>query len=149
MSLTRDQFSENVGFPWRSLREICLEHGLGMRLNGRWRFDQTDVDAAKAIMGGAREPLPEMDDWPRVGKGVYFVQAERSLFIKIGFTTNMYRRLAMLETDNFEPLRVVAFLPGADELSEKRLHFAFKNDHERGEWFRDTPRLRRYLEGLQ
>lgn len=147
--LTRDEFSDQVGFGWRTLRTVCLEHGIGMQLNGRWAFLPEDVDAAKLAIGRIYDPLPELDSWPRAGSGVYFVQAEKSLFIKIGFTERMYSRLAMLQTDNFENLRVVGFLIGADEMMERELHKRFRADHERGEWFKDSPRLRMYIRNIQ
>ena len=37
-ALTATEFAQAVGFAWRSLRPLALEHGLGMRLNNRWGF---------------------------------------------------------------------------------------------------------------
>jgi hypothetical protein len=73
---------------------------------------------------------------PRDGKDfVYVVRAAR--FYKIGFTTNLKKRLSSLGTSQpFKLTLVVAIMSETAELLEKQLHRKFAKKRVNGEWFR-------------
>lgn len=76
---------------------------------------------------------------------VYFIQAQRSLAIKIGFAVDISKRLDQLQTANAEELTVVGSTPGT-VLDEKALHRRFATSHIRGEWFMATSELTSYIQ---
>jgi hypothetical protein len=67
---------------------------------------------------------------------VYF--AHRRGFIKIGTTTNPWRRMRELKA------RILLALPG-DETLERQLHRQFRTSQVAGEWFLPTPELAEYI----
>jgi hypothetical protein len=72
---------------------------------------------------------------------LYFIEAVGPDHIKIGFTAKpMEKRLAMLQTGNSYPLRVLGTASGSlkDEYALRR---TFRRHLVRGEWFRPTPGL--------
>jgi len=74
---------------------------------------------------------------------IYFIQAEDSRCIKIGFTVGSVRaRFASLQTGNHERLKLLAAAPG-DRATEMFLHRQFASLRVRhdGEWFRESPAL--------
>lgn len=85
---------------------------------------------------------------------VYFV--ERDGFCKIGYTTNLKRRLLHLNTGScliegmtVGPVRTLATIPGADEDSEKWHHRRFDHLRVGGEWFLLDEELRTYIGNLK
>ena len=84
---------------------------------------------------------------PKVVTGhVYFIQAQVSRAIKIGFAVDVERRLKEIQTGNPEVLEVVGAMPGTVR-AEKSLHRQFRADHIRGEWFEASAALVDYIEG--
>lgn len=75
---------------------------------------------------------------------VYFIQAQDSLAIKIGFAVDVESRLKTLQTGNSERLEVVGTVPGCIA-DEKALHAKFSLDHKRGEWFYASNELVDYI----
>lgn len=71
---------------------------------------------------------------------VYFMQAEGSGLIKIGYSTDPRKRLAQLATMSPEPIHLVAVHPG-DRTLEQALHARFRQHRARGEWFYPNPEL--------
>lgn len=69
------------------------------------------------------------------GRGyVYFASTNDPKRIKVGFTINIYNRMASLSTASSEPFRVRrAFL--TDYPSEALIHKRFSEDRIRAEWF--------------
>ncbi len=67
--------------------------------------------------------------------------------IKIGKTTDVDKRIALLQTGNKAKLHVLALLPQCSdyEIGERYLHRVFKRDRIRGEWFRNSPSLRNFI----
>mgnify|MGYP001581752503 FL=1 len=65
---------------------------------------------------------------------VYFAQATDGGPVKIGFTTNMTARLAVLQTDSWQRLQIVHSMPG-NRCTEYVLHEAFEPLRVKGEWF--------------
>ncbi len=67
--------------------------------------------------------------------------------IKIGKTTDIDKRIGMLQVGNKAKLKVVAMLPQCTdyEIGEKYIHRFFKRDRIRGEWFRSSPSLKVFI----
>lgn len=83
-------------------------------------------------------PLAQDEHGPR--SYVYFVQAEKSLAIKIGISTNVAARFSSLCTGNHEKLRLVCWTEGGD-VKERALHKRFAEYRIHYEWFNPGPRL--------
>lgn len=76
---------------------------------------------------------------------IYFIQAETSLFIKIGYTGGEADgRLKALQTGNPEPLTVLGTMLG-DQDAERAMHTRFAHARMVGEWFRPVPELVRFI----
>jgi hypothetical protein len=78
----------------------------------------------------------------RKGK-VYFIRAGDK--IKIGFSTRPLDRLKALQTAHPGCLEIIGIMHGAFSL-EGRLHEQFSRYRIRGEWFRLSPEIVRYIE---
>lgn len=79
---------------------------------------------------------------------VYFVRAEESQRVKIGFTaTEPAARVASLQTGSPERLRLVAAVPGSLEL-ERALHELLRGSRIHGEWFGNTEEVKALLVGV-
>lgn len=76
---------------------------------------------------------------------VYFAREMPDGPIKIGFATNVERRLNNLQIGNPREIKVVAAFPGT-LATEDRVHRLFFNDHLRGEWFQPSPGLLQFIE---
>lgn len=79
--------------------------------------------------------------------GVYFVECAG--FIKIGKSWHVLHRLASLRPGCPLPMEPLGFIPEPDEdrcsVTEAELHDRFVSSRARGEWFRDTLELRRFI----
>lgn len=73
---------------------------------------------------------------------VYFVAADGA--IKIGYSADVSKRMAQLQTGAACKLKLLAIYPGANRSIEKRLHEVFKEHRLEGEWFRDTRAIRKF-----
>jgi hypothetical protein len=73
---------------------------------------------------------------------VYFVAADGA--IKIGYSANVSKRMAQLQTGAACKLKLLAIYPGANRAIEQRLHDAFSEYRLEGEWFRDARVIRRF-----
>ena len=76
---------------------------------------------------------------------VYFVQSEENKLIKIGYTTNLKKRLSKMRTDSSTPLKVL-FAMEAYRLEEKSIHSALFKCNIHGEWFAPSAELLEYIE---
>lgn len=65
---------------------------------------------------------------------IYFVCTGSGGPIKIGWSLNPERRLAMLQVGNPERLKLVGAVAGTRE-DERRIHEVLAPEHIRGEWF--------------
>lgn len=69
---------------------------------------------------------------------VYFIAAGDHGPIKIGFASNLRRRLHGLQTGNHEYLKVLGWIsPGTKEI-EKQLHHDLRRHRIHGDWFQPT-----------
>ena len=71
---------------------------------------------------------------------VYFIATADRRYVKIGYTTNMTRRLRDVQVGNPEPLELLGTLDGTKD-DEKRLHHDWRRLRVEGEWFRLTDEL--------
>ncbi len=79
---------------------------------------------------------------------VYFVQAEITRRIKIGFTAGpVEKRLSSLQTGSGEILTLMAAVEGEKDL-EAKLHAKFAADRTHNEWFEDSSELRGLIADL-
>lgn len=67
-------------------------------------------------------------------KGVYFVQAEDSGMVKVGWSTNVYRRMHALQTGSPSRLRLLGVLD-VDQAVERIIHVQYGHLRAHGEWF--------------
>jgi len=77
---------------------------------------------------------------PSDGDRVYFVQASSDGLIKIGHSTSVASRLAVLQASSPVKLRLLLDVPGGAPL-EMFLHEAFAVWRQHGEWFSPCPAL--------
>ncbi len=66
---------------------------------------------------------------------IYFIKAEETPYIKIGYTQDIYRRMIKMQADCPVKLTVLKTVEG-DKAYEKKLHRKFAAFHYRGEWFK-------------
>ena len=78
---------------------------------------------------------------------IYFIRAGARGPIKIGRTNNIARRLEMLRVGNHLELSLLATVDGG-ESGERRIHRRFEHLRTRGEWFRATPELMKFVRAL-
>lgn len=76
---------------------------------------------------------------------VYFIQCGE--FVKLGFTTDLGRRLSGYLMHTPYDVKVLASMPG-DRRLEKSLHRRFVKHHHRGEWFRLSSEILDYINDL-
>lgn len=76
----------------------------------------------------------------------YIIQADE--YVKIGFTSNISRRMNMLQTGHHRELKLLASYPyrNADlaRTKESLLHEQFVHCRVRGEWFKAAP-VKRFI----
>lgn len=75
---------------------------------------------------------------------IYFLRSQRTGRIKIGRTSYFRSRYDRLCFEHKEPLEILGVV-SEDDWEEKGLHRVFKETRMEGEWFRDEPRLRRFI----
>lgn len=86
---------------------------------------------------------------PRRSKSghVYFIQAGDRGPIKIGWSCEISRRLAELQTANAARLVLLGYVPGT-LATERAWHLRFASDRLEAEWFRPSPALLDAIAGL-
>jgi len=78
---------------------------------------------------------------------IYFVRAGAKGPVKIGYAVSVAERVALLQTGNHLPLLLLGVYPGTVAL-ESMLHAKFARERIRGEWFKPSARLLRYIANL-
>jgi hypothetical protein len=76
---------------------------------------------------------------------VYFIQNEQANMIKIGFSTDVNRRLDSLQTASPHPLQLMLSVPGSLQ-DEHSLHRLFDSCRGHGEWFEPHPDLLEFID---
>jgi hypothetical protein len=113
---------------------LCKHH-----LLKAWRIVQET--GQHVLMGAATRPVPPPQDRIVEGEFVYFIRFRDR--VKIGYTTDLPHRLAVLPHDE-----VLHVQPGT-RVHEKRCHAAFAHLRENGEWFRAEPDLMAFIDDLR
>ena len=114
------------------------DDGAGVSLDGR------EGAGEEAREGRAQENRRARRKRP-MGGAVYFIETEDAQFVKIGFSTNVNARLAVLKT--IMPLNLLGCLPGTPE-TEVWLHEKFSHCRHVGEWFHSCDELRGFIEAV-
>jgi hypothetical protein len=128
--------------------------------------DNEDTDFAEVLLKSFIEDsknFPDLSEWQRRRwikratlttqryvsaapddlKCVYFIGTDDE-FIKIGFTTNLLDRVRSLSTGSPRDFRVHLVVRG-DRDDERELHRRFAAYHVRGEWFRFTEAIVKFI----
>jgi Meiotically up-regulated gene 113 len=156
---------KSPGLCWRRRRGklfaywICradiARAGYPVKTRQLWVGDNpTDVERL-AISQRCQQLQHEMLDWrwrPSMRKrlrvahnGGFVYFARINDMIKIGFATNVARRIAGLQSGSPIAIEVLATQSGSPRL-EKQLHHRFASLRQSGEWFRPGPNLLAYIE---
>jgi hypothetical protein len=75
---------------------------------------------------------------------VYFVQSGDDGLIKIGYTSDIRKRISSIKTCTPTPIKLLGYIEG-DYLTERELHKKFKKYNSRGEWFTCTKEIIDYI----
>lgn len=147
-----DRRAVEVRLPYQSLLQGVLS----------WALDEWDAGRGpdpKELLtmflpskgrpkGSTKKALPDLM-MSKPGKGeVYFVQAGEGGPIKIGWSTDVSRRMAGLRPGTSAPLKLLLVVPGT-RASEKAAHDKFKAYRLHGEWFKPDPRLLAAIEQIR
>lgn len=124
--------------------ENISTEGLTRRTEPRMDFTwpPETVDRIRQIFAGVNpqqpRPVPRKID-------VYFIRAEITGFIKIGYSDDPPSRMQALRGGP-DVLTLELTLPGAGPEGEKEMHRKFAEYRHHGEWFRPGARLERFIE---
>lgn len=80
-------------------------------------------------------------------QGVYFVQGETTKRIKIGYSSQIEKRIKGLQTS--EPIKLIHVIPNASTDAESSLHNKFSHMRTHGEWFTSHPKLLAFIYSLK
>lgn len=78
---------------------------------------------------------------------IYFVRAGQTNTVKIGYATDVEKRLSNLQCASHHELRLIGHLPGSRD-DEAGWHQRFAKERIRGEWFKLSARLREGINDL-
>lgn len=81
------------------------------------------------------------------GSSIYFVTAEGTDFLKIGYATDVTSRIDRIRAGCPYPMRILAAIPGTKQ-DEHQLHLRFRQYHTHNEWFRLEGELLDYVKSL-
>jgi len=146
---------------WWLCRQDIATAGYPIRARALWRGkDNRQPTGAEMEEIGRRclQLQHEMLDWRWRPKGrkalrmrrnsgfVYFLRSGD--LIKIGFATNIRKRITDLQIANPGELVLLASMRGSPWI-EKKLHHRFRSLRSRGEWFSSGPRLLDFIKTIQ
>jgi len=118
----------------RRKRQLAYDRSLAIVRRTQEAAEELRAEALLAV-GRGRPVLPT---W------VYFVFASHHGPVKIGFSIDPMRRLAEIQRDWPEGLRLVGVVPGGFS-EEQRLHKRFSHLRLHGEWFRPDDELTTFI----
>jgi len=78
---------------------------------------------------------------------IYFIQMDRIGPIKIGFTTNIAKRILNLQVASPYPLNLLCLFPGNVDM-EQKIHICYKEMRMEGEWFLPHPFILKEIDGF-
>ena len=82
-----------------------------------------------------------------INEVVYFIQMGGFGPIKIGYASNVDKRLSSLQTGNPEKLRIIKTIPASSKQDESSFHKMFSHLRISGEWFEFSKELKEFLNG--
>lgn len=132
-----DEIREAVEDDDELMTEVCLSAFRDDIKNYR---QLSDAQQAKWII--TAEKAASLGE----GSLIYFIGTDDGP-VKIGFTTNLPKRLKALQTASSRPLVVRLKLPG-DRECEKTLHRRFAEFRLEGEWFRLSEEISSFIKSL-
>jgi hypothetical protein len=100
-------------------------------------------EAGEGSRGGTENTSGERQE---KGGCVYFIETHDGAFVKIGYSIHVPRRFDEIGV-LLPGLRLIGHMPGT-MATERWLHGKFAMDRERGEWFRHTDEVRRFISVL-
>jgi hypothetical protein len=117
--------------------------GYPIKTQRLWSGDEPSEADLERIRRECQRLQGEMLDWRKnpATKGtnhwrqaglIYFMRAGRR--VKIGFTTNLKRRLSVVQIGCPEPIELLGTMAGTRAI-EKGIHRQFITHHQQGEWF--------------
>lgn len=142
------------GLPLRPKQRNCRE--CNRLANQRYRQSlAVDLEVGRMVRHemGRRSPMSiafrkALKCKPQRPGFVYFIQANPGDEIKIGFSTDPYRRLRALQTAATKELHLLAAMPGMPEL-ERQTHERFAAHRTIGEWFTPAREILDLIENLK
>lgn len=140
---TKDRFAEVVGLRASELDDLIPRLTRGKHYFVRGRTVWVNRPAFDAWMEARPRDNPPNPQPSR--PVVYFIQLGEGGPIKIGFTTNLDKRIKALQTASPDNLILLAAVEGS-ERTERGLHARFGEHRQRGEWFAPAPEILEYIE---
>lgn len=95
----------------------------------------------RLLYGGLSLPVP------KVHAPLVYVVSSLDL-IKIGYTTHLYTRLAVLQSTTGQGITLEAVAPGTRQV-ERQFHVRFAHERVRGEWFRHSEALGKLISAMR
>lgn len=155
---TPEDLARSAGWSPRKVREIARGLGACRIIGNRMVLRDCDVvlilkaakptltleDVKSWISEDAAELIKEGEaqEWQPATGVVYFIA--RNNEAKIGYTTDLKRRLYNFRTATTEPLRLLGTIPGTIKL-EAYFHEKFAPFHIEREWFRLTDVIAEFI----
>jgi hypothetical protein len=138
---TPKALAQHLGWPERRVRRIAKALGACIGKGKYMRLLNKDVEAVKATA-----TVPEVEDkrtFQPDGSSVYFIAVRG--FIKIGWSRNWRVRIDSIQVSNPEPIEILLILE-RPKTFEWEFHKKFAAHRGLGEWFKDHPEIRAYIE---
>ena len=127
-----DVFIEGAAFEDNNINYVLKKCGRGLKRYDIWAHRDI-ID--KCLENACFVPRKTLDDGM-----LYFIQeVEKFNRFKIGYTTNIAKRLEALQIGNPDTLVVYKKIKNVSRTIEKQVHECFAKHHIRGEWFAITP----------
>ncbi len=129
------QFADRLGVPYGTVKRWATE-GLPIRRSIHHRSNQIPLTEGLAWVESHRGKSVSFNR----SSTIYFAQRQTDGAVKIGWTSDVERRLRELRKENRVAVVLLAAFPG-DKPDEGRMHLRFAADRIDGEWFRASPSL--------
>jgi len=107
------------------------------------KFKRLGIERAKIFNERSKTPFKAKKEEPK--SSIYFIELLGSEVIKIGFSRDPESRLRQMQTSNPHELRMLKVISGGYE-KEAEIHEKFSKNRVRGEWFKASKKLRKYIE---
>jgi hypothetical protein len=131
--LSTDDVSEMLGVSPRKVRDLPIPF---VRVGKYRRYHPYHLDEFK------NNPEDPWDD--EITGRVYFLSTRCGRYVKIGYATDVSRRMTEIDLCHPEPLALLGSMPGNPRI-EKFMHRKFKDLRVRGEWFHLAEEIQQYI----